>query len=225
MRVLVLGSGGKVGREVIAQIEAASDMVLAGAITGHDGAALDCHPLRGDVLVDFSSPAAVMQLLDRVSGNPLPLVIGTTGFTPDQTARLRAEGTARPILVAANFTLGFGAFRAALLGLAQALPDAGLTLAETYNAAKKPAASGTTQALGRDLTAIRDGATPEIEINRIGDTPGITALRLDLGVAEIALSLTVHSRAAYAAGALQAARWLIGQNKGFYSPADMMKKG
>lgn len=215
MRVAVLGAGGKVGREVVAQIAAADDLTLAKALFGQANEA----GLQADVLVDFSAPAAVMDLLDRLAGKPLPLVIGTTGFSADQAARLRAEGAHRPILIGANFTLGFEAFRRAGLTLAAALPGAGLTVAETYNAQKKPAASGTTLGLVADLSAGgRDVAT---EIHRIGDTPGITTLRLDLGVAEIALTLTVASRAAYAAGALAAARWLMGQPNGTYAPADI----
>lgn len=220
MRVAVLGATGKVGREVLAQIAASPDLTLAET------------PARGgiaevgfdaDVLVDFSSPVAVMALLDRLVGNPLPLVVGTTGFTPEQAARLATEGAHRPILIGANFTLGFEAFRSACIALAEALPIAALTVAETYNAAKKPIASGTTQALVAQL------ATPEravaTEINRIGDTPGITTLHLNLGVAEIALSLTVDSRAAYAAGALSAARWLSRRGAGLYSPTDINLKG
>ncbi|MFP1642979.1 dihydrodipicolinate reductase C-terminal domain-containing protein [Pontitalea aquivivens] len=219
MRVAVLGAGGKVGREVVAQVGAGTDLTLAEAISGRDGAALAAAGFAADVLVDFSTPVAVMDLLDRLAGNPLPLVIGTTGFAPDQAARLRAEGARRPILIGANFTLGFEAFRRAGMMLAATLPGAGLTVAETYNAQKKPAASGTTQGLVADLSA--DGRAVGTEIHRIGDTPGINTLRFDLGVAEISLTLTVASRAAYAAGALAAARWLVGQPNGAYAPADI----
>ena len=219
LRINVLGAGGKVGREVLAQIAADARFALAEAIGGRDGAALAAARLSGDVLVDFSTPAAVMALLDRLDGNPLALVIGTTGFSPEQMTRLCAESARRPLLIGANFTLGFEVFRSACLALAAALPEAELTVAETYNAAKKPAASGTTQGLVGEL------ATPQravaTEINRIGDTPGITTLRLGLGVADISLSLAVHSRAAYAAGALAAARWLAGRASGLYRPADI----
>lgn len=219
MRISVLGAGGKVGRELVAQITAAGDLSLAESISGHDGTALAAATLDADVLVDFSSPGATMDLLDKLTASALPLVIGTTGFSPDQAARLRAEGAHRPIVVGANFTLGFEVFRRCGLLLASELPDAELTVGETYNAAKKPIASGTTQGLIADLAA--EGRPVALQINRLGDTPGINTLRLDLGVAEISLTLTVASRAAYAAGALAAARWLCTQPKGAYAPADI----
>lgn len=222
MRIAVLGAGGKVGRELVAQINAAPDLSLAEAISGRDGTALAASRLDADILVDFSSPSATMNLLDKVAGRALPLVIGTTGFSPDQAARLAAEGAHRPILVGANFTLGFEAFRRCGLLLASDLPLANLTVEETYAAAKKHAASGTTQGLIADLST--DGRTVATQINRLGDTPGINTIRLDLGVAEVVLTLTVASRAAYAAGALTAARWLCTQTKGAYAPADISRK-
>lgn len=61
--------------------------------------------------------------------------------------------------------------------------------------------------------------TPDIQ--RIGDTPGINTIQLSLGFATIELKLTVHSREAYAAGAVAAAIWLINQPNSVYAPADM----
>lgn len=219
MRVALLGAGGKVGREVVAQIGDADDLTLAEMISGRDGSELATARLDADVLIDFSAPDAVMDLLDRLAGNPLPLVIGTTGFSADQTARLQAEGKFRPIMIGANFTLGFEAFRRAGQMLASALPAAALTVGETYSAQKKPDASGTTKMLVADLSGMNRRVTTEIR--RLGDTPGINELRFDLGVAEISLTLSVGSRAAYAAGALAAARWLVGRPNGAYAPSDI----
>ena len=221
MRIAVLGASGKVGRELVAQIAAAPDLTLAEAISGSNASSLAAG-LSADLLVDFSTPDAVMALLDHLPASPLPLVIGTTGFTTDQATRLKAEGRHRPILIGANFTLGFEAFRTAGLMLAAALPDAALCVEETYNAAKKPAASGTTLGLVADLTSA--GREITIKINRISETSGINTLHFDLGEARLSLTLEVASRAAYAAGALSAARWLLDQPSGVYAPSDMSNK-
>lgn len=220
MRIAVLGATGKVGRELVAQIEAAPDLHLAEAI-GSGGGGLAAARLDADLLVDFSTPDATMALLDRLAGDPLPLVIGTTGFSVAQAERLAAEGARRPILVAANFTFGFQPFRAAALALARALPEARITVSETYGAAKKPAASGTTRGLVADLAAIRPGQTIATGIFREGACPGINEVSFDAGVVSLGVKLTVASRAAYAAGALAAARWLTGRAPGAYTSADM----
>jgi 4-hydroxy-tetrahydrodipicolinate reductase len=222
MRVSVLGAGGKVGREVLAQIAASPDLALQGQLSGRDHVGLGALTASADVLIDFSAPITTMALLDALAdADGVPIVVGTTGFTAEQAERLAAEGLRRPILIGANFTLGFEPFRRAAAALAQALPQAGLTVCETYNAAKKPLASGTTQGLVSDLAKLAEKREVATEIHRIGDVAGINTIRFDLGVAEIELTLTVASRAAYAAGALAAARWLMGQPKGAYTPADI----
>lgn len=221
MRIAVHGASGKVGREVVAQIEAAPDLILAETISGsYANAAMSV--VSAEVLIDFSTPDAVMLLLERLTGNALPLVIGTTGFTVEQAARLTTEGHNRPLLIGANFTLGFECFRNAGLMLAAALPEAELCVEETYNVAKKIAASGTTQGLVTDLSS--DGRAVATKINRVGETAGINTLHFDLGVARLSLTLDVASRAAYAVGALSAARWLLGKPNGVYAPSDTSRK-
>ncbi|MFC7705433.1 dihydrodipicolinate reductase C-terminal domain-containing protein [Plastorhodobacter daqingensis] len=213
MRVAVLGAGGRVGKALVARIRAAGDLELAGT-PGRD---LALTPITGDVVVDFSGPTGTMALLDHLSGTDLPVVVGTTGFDPAQMQRLRDEGARRPLFVAANFTPGFGVFRKALLGLAQSLPQARLTLAETYNKAKKRQPSGTTLGLQADISALDPVREVEVALNREGEIAGITAFTLALDSAQITLTLNVDSRDAYAAGALEAARWLRGRAPGFYT--------
>lgn len=226
MRIAVLGAGGKVGREVCRLIEAAPDLTLAERIgTGaalERGVALSAARLDADVVIDFSAPEATMALLDRLRGLPAALVVGTTGFDAPQAARLRDESMRRPVLVGANFTLGFQEFRAAALALAAALPEATLTLGETYNARKKPAASGTTEGLVSDLRALAPAAAPQLDIRREGDVAGVNDLTLDLGASRIEIRLTVNDRAAYAAGAIAGARWLMRRPVGFWQPSDML---
>ncbi len=226
MRISILGASGKVGTELLQQIKRSDDLSLVEAIsTGRVGTDITdlagAHLADTDVIVDFSAPDATMALFDRLAESDRAVVVGTTGFSEAQAKRLESEGARRPILVGANFTKGFEAFAAAARGLAKALPDATLTVGEIYNARKKAAPSGTTKRLCRELGAGR--ARPvETEIGRIGDTPGVNRVTLDYGVATIQLELTVISRAAYAAGALDAACWLAGRQNGFYQPIDML---
>lgn len=221
MRVAVLGASGRVGKALIARIEADEGLVLADALgSGRDAPPLSEGRFDADVLIDFSQPAGTMALLDRLAGNPLPVVVGTTGFDAAQAARLRAEGAHRPVLVAANFTPGFAAFRNALLGLVQALPHAGLTLSETYNAAKKMHPSGTTLGLQADIATLAPDHALKLDLHREGDVAGVTTLTLALESAQIALTLKVDSRDAYAAGALDAARWLSTRPRGHYTLCD-----
>ena len=220
MRVIVHGAGGKVGAALLTQIAEEEGLTLGEAIRGR--ADLPAARFNGDVVIDFSAPEGAVALLDRMAGSPLPVVIGTTGLAPAHLARIEAAAAHRPILLAANFTLGFEPFRIAGQTLAAALPEARLIVGEIYNISKKPTASGTTQQLVAGLTS--PARIPETDIGRVGDTPGVNSITLDLGVSQITLTMTVRSRAAYAAGALSAARWLIGRPAGLYSANDMFRE-
>lgn len=218
MRVVVFGARGKVGQALLSELAATPGMDLGEAIGGR--AELPGAAFSGDVVVDFSAPEGTLALLDRMAGAALPLVIGTTGFSAEQRGAIERAALHRPILIAANFTLGFEEFRSLAKSLSAMLPQAALTVAEVYKADKKPVASGTTQLLAGDLSTPQ--RLPLIDIGREGDVAGINRITLDLGPSRIDLQLTVASRAAYAAGALAAARWLIGQAPGLYQPSDMI---
>jgi len=224
-KITVCGATGKVGRELLALISTDNNLTLAEAISGSgaDGTlGLEEADLsRADVIIDFSSPEATMTLLDRLEGICVPLVVGTTGFSAEQAERLQLEALKRPILVGANFTRGFEAFASAACALGRALPDADITVREVYKAEKKKLPSGTTQRLSAELSGISDSEV-DIAIERIGDTPGINSVTLDYKVASICLELKVHTRAAYAAGALEAAVWLTGRPNGFHVPKDLL---
>lgn len=218
----MLGASGKVGQFIVAEINSTENLYLDEAINSGTMVGLqDARLANVDVLIDFSTPAATMALLDRLERNPLTLVIGTTGFSEEQTNRLRAEAKKRAILVGANFTKGFETFAATALNLVNVFPDATVTVGEIYNAKKKPAASGTTQRLVKELGAAGAGAV-QTDIERIGDVAGVNTVSFDYGVAKLSLSLNVDSRAAYASGAIEAAQWLSQKPKGFYEPKDML---
>ncbi len=239
LKIAVVGASGKVGRELIKLIETSPSEMMAVALvspsslhlgeTSESGASsygpltkealLEC-----DVVIDFSKPDATMTLLDQLHGSGTALVVGTTGFSEQQNARLQSQGDTLPILIGSNFTYGFEPFASAGLILANAIDDADLTVGEIYHQHKKAAASGTTQRLCDLLSRTGpEGTTRTVaqDIQRIGDTPGTNTISLELGFATIELKLTVHSRQAYAAGALKAAKWLVGRDKGNYTPQDL----
>lgn len=218
MRVVVFGARGKVGQALLSELATTEGAQLGEAIGGRSE--LPEARFSGDVVVDFSAPAGTAALLARMAGTALPLVIGTTGFSAEERAAIARAAHHRPILMAANFTLGFEEFRSLAKTLAALVPQAALTVAEVYKAEKAPLASGTTQLLAADLTT--PSRAPHIAIGREGDVAGINRISLDLGPSRIDLTLTVASRAAYAAGALAAARWLIGQPPGLYQTSHMI---
>ena len=107
MRVAVFGARGRMGQEVCRAVEAAADLDLVAAVDADDDLA-EVED-RAEVVVDFTTPDAVMGNLAWCIERGIHVVGGTTGFTAERIAQVRAQLGGAPgvgVLVAANFSIG-----------------------------------------------------------------------------------------------------------------------
>jgi len=237
LRVGVFGASGRVGKLVVEAVLAAPDLVLAAAtvsaaspmlgkpVPGGDVVygAVGALPFAAcDVIVDFSRPAATMDLLDADRHGTIPLVIGTTGFDSFQSTMIEAAAHHRAVVLGANFGRGFPAFLR-LASAAAAESGTSARISEIYHARKKKEPSGTSVLLARAVATAsgRAAADVPIDVAREGETVGVNAVRLDFRPATIEIRYIVHSLASYAEGALAAARWAIGCKPGLHQLADV----
>ena len=195
-----------------------------------------------DVLIDFTHPAGTMHWVNKCVGLRLPMVSGTTGLSAEQIARLKAAGRTIPLVHASNFSVGIHLLRQAAKLLAQELgPGFDIEVVEAHHRHKQDAPSGTALTLLDDLLEVTGGSREQDAIfgreGRTGPRPtgqiGVHALRLGEVVGRhevhfssagetLTLSHTAHSRAAFAAGALRAATWIMGKPAGFYGIEDVV---
>jgi 4-hydroxy-tetrahydrodipicolinate reductase len=242
LRIGVFGASGRVGKLVVEAVLAAPDLTLVAAavsaaspvigkpVPGSDivYGPLDKLPFAAcDVVVDFSRPAATLELLNADGDGGIPVVIGTTGFDSSQSAMIAAAAHRRPIVLGANFGRGFPTFLRLASALAAAEPDAAARISEIYHARKKKEPSGTSALLADAVAAASGRAAADIPIDvvREGETVGVNAVMIDFGPAAIEVRYTVHSLASYAEGALAAARWAIGCKPGLYGLAEIGTEG
>ena len=230
MRIAILGASGRVGTRLIELILANPGLELVAALvsphsrlvgTSVAGGSIEYRPAerwiktRSDVMIDFSTPSASLAMQELLGAENIPVVIGTTGFTPEDDARLTTFASGRPLMISANFARGFEAFRRSAIDFARRMPDADVTISETYHARKKADPSGTSRLLARDLFEAQSLAMgfpapePVILVDRIGETVGINEVRFTMGSARTVFSYRVETLAAYAEGALAAAQWLV----------------
>ncbi|MAU22910.1 MAG: dihydrodipicolinate reductase [Martelella sp.] len=229
MRIGILGASGRVGTSLVELIVSNPGLELAAALVS-PGSRLVGKPVAGssieyrpadaamkshcDVIIDFSTPQASMALQDAIGVKSIPVVIGTTGFSAEDDARLSACCAHRPMLISANFARGFEAFRLNVLGFARMMPEGEPRVSETYHVRKKAEPSGTSRLLARQIEEARTAvmgfaaAKTPITVFREGDTVGINAVSFDLGSAEARFTYQVHTLSAYAEGAIAAAQWL-----------------
>jgi len=256
MRVAVAGSSGRMGRMLIEAVLAAPDLTLAGALDvagspalGQDAAAflgrssgvaitsdLDAGLAAAQVLIDFTRPEGTLAHLDACRRHGVKAVIGTTGFSDAQKARIAAHAEHLAIVMAPNMSVGVNVVLKLLDTAARALATGyDIEIVEAHHRHKVDAPSGTAlamgetvaAALGRDLKACavygREGVTGERDPSTIGfatirggDIVGDHTV-LFAGTGErIEITHKSSSRATYAQGSLRAARFLADKPRGLF---------
>jgi 4-hydroxy-tetrahydrodipicolinate reductase len=197
IKIGLIGSEGRMGK-TIATLHPIIPVEKKTARTS-----IDC-----DVLIDFSSHLA---LLENLSAKK-PIVIGTTGHPTLEVLEKAAEHL--PIFYASNFSLGAAILNEMAKFVSKHFP-ADVDLIETHHAAKKDAPSGTALHLAKSLK------DPTIHSIRSGTVIGEHTLIFNNAQERLTLSHQVHSREAFARGALAAAYFLVGKPAGLYSMDDL----
>ena len=263
LRIVVTGAAGRMGRMVVRAIHETTDMALAGALEredspwlGHDPGPLAGCPTSGlkivadplplllhaDAIIDFSSPAATVELAALAAQARIVHVIGTTGLSEEDLDRIEAAARHAPIVRSGNMSLGVNLLSALTRRAAAALGDEfDIEIVEMHHRMKVDAPSGTALMLGEAAAAgrgialkthsarARDGITGP---RRKGDI-GFASLRGGTVVGDhtvvfagegerIVLQHRAEDRAVFAYGALKACRWAQGRKPGRYSMADVL---
>jgi 4-hydroxy-tetrahydrodipicolinate reductase len=225
MQICVLGRG-KTGSLVasVAEQRGHRVRVLSAADNPH-GSALTAGNLEGvDVIVDFTTPHAILENIEACVGAGRNMVVGTTGWY-DEIPKVRrwVEQKGTGFLYAANFSVGVNLFFEVARTAAAALEHQYFgQIFERHHAQKKDAPSGTAVALQK---VIADASRTELEITsfREGDVVGMHELTLDSPNDTIYLCHDAKSRRGFAEGAVRGAEWLTGK-KGFFDFRSVWKE-
>ena len=162
-----------------------------------------------DVLIDFTTPHAVLANIEAVVRNGKPMVVGTTGWYGEmQRVKALVEATGTGFVFGANFSYGVNLFFQILKAAAPALAH-GYSghITERHHIQKKDAPSGTAVAMQRVLQSDKVDITSERE----GDVTGTHTLELTSLGDRIVLTHEATSRRTFAEGAVLAAEWIVGR--------------
>ncbi len=225
MNILVLGRG-KTG-SLVAEVarERGHHVKVVGAAENPRSAALTADKLAAiDVVIDFTTPASVLQHIEACLRAGKSIVVGTTGWY-GELPRIRelVQQHKGSLLYASNFSIGVNLFFEVARNAAAALQHEYFgQIFERHHAQKKDAPSGTAISLQR---IIRETAGTELEITsfREGDVVGMHELVLDSPSDTIYLCHDAKSRRGFAEGAVRASEWLIGK-KGFFDFKDVWRE-
>ena len=228
MRVLVLGAGktGKLVASVAA--EHGHSVHVLDASENKNAAALTAPLIAGfDVIIDFTTPEAVVQNMRACLANGAKMVIGTTGWyekLPDARAQALRRGAS--LLYGSNFSIGVQLMLKLGERMSSELKRAGYTLSitETHHASKLDAPSGTALSLREVVSKAAGEDNIPIHSIRNEDTVGVHALAASSAGDKILLTHEAVSRRGFAEGAVRAAEWLAGNRPGVYDFRDIYEK-
>ena len=262
LRIAITGASGRMGRMLVEAVLAADDLELAAALDrvgspalGQDAGAFlgqttgvaitdDLHAglSKADVLIDFTRPEGTMAHLALCAELGVRTVVGTTGFSPDEKAKIGEFAQRAAVMMAPNMSVGVNVVLKLLQQASKALAQGyDIEIVEAHHRHKVDAPSGTAlkmgevvaEALGRDLktsavygregvTGERDPSTIGFATVRGGDVIGDHTV-MYLGIGErIEISHKASSRATFAQGSLRAARFLGERRTGLFDMNDVL---
>ncbi len=212
MRILILGAGktGKLVSDVAT--ERGHSVYVLDAKENKEAAALTFPFVTGfDVVIDFTTPEAVVQNMRACLAAGAKMVIGTTGWydkLPDM--RGLAERKQAGLLYGTNYSIGVQVMVQLATKMGELLKDAGYTFSidETHHVSKLDAPSGTALTLAKAVKTASGASDVPIEAHREGDATGTHVLVAQGSSDKIILTHESFSRRGFAEGAVRAAEWL-----------------
>ena len=232
MRAIVCGANGAMGRLIC---EALGDEVVGRvSIDGENGVPKtfdELGELAADVVIDFSHHTAVASVLDYAKKIGSAAVIGTTGHTEEEKALIHAAAGEIPVFYAGNVSLGIAVLCRLVKEAVRFFPEADIEIVEIHHTRKVDAPSGTAHMLFNAVKAVRPNAwencgrsgegkrtRDEVGVHalRMGNVVGIHEVHINTGTQTLVLKHESGSRAMLADGAVSAAKFMAGKEKGMY---------
>jgi len=248
INVLINGFNGKMGQEVLAQV---NSNINFNCICGTDiqagnvqGIKVYSNPeeisQKVDVIIDFSIPKATLNILEYANKNHIPTVIATTGFSDDDLKVIENYSKTLPIFKSANMSYEINLMADLVANLAAKLKDSDIEILDTHHNRKIDSPSGTALILADSINNALDN-TMNYEYNRHSKKEkrtkneiGIHSIRGGTEVGKhtvyffgdnesFEITHTVNSRSIFAKGALKAAEFILDKPNGLYNMKDLIK--
>lgn len=250
MQVLIVGCNGSMGQVVVDELKNISDIdVICGIDRTPNKIIQDFNVYskfsdineKIDVIIDFSHPFYLDDMLDYSRNNRIPIVIATTGYSDVEMEKIYKLSNKSAVFYSANTALGVNVFMSLIVAAAEKLGSKfDIDIIEKHHATKEDSPSGTTKSILNNLESKlnkkykyvygRNGVNNSRKENEIG-IYSIRAGNHDsnhsisfIGDNEsIDIESNVSSLSAFAKGAIQAAIYIENADAGYYDMSDILK--
>ncbi|WP_324825027.1 4-hydroxy-tetrahydrodipicolinate reductase [Sinanaerobacter sp. ZZT-01] len=240
VKTVIVGAG-RTGKEVRKKVDEAEDMELIGVVTRH-GADEKCLDSLAEleeipeVIIDFSKPERLDEILHYAESNSIPLILGTTAYSEEQKNMIYKLSEKIPIVYTSNFSLGITVLKQVLKQITPILKEEfDIEVEEMHHSAKLDSPSGTTKMLLETLNKEQEyklvyGRNGN---ERRGKEIGVHSLRggtvagqhniVYAGEDELLqISHQAHSNSIFAKGAVKAAKFILQKRNGIYDMSDVL---
>ncbi|MGB2630850.1 MAG: 4-hydroxy-tetrahydrodipicolinate reductase [Candidatus Omnitrophota bacterium] len=175
-----------------------------------------------DCLIEFTSPEATLRHVDICVKKKIPMVIGTTGLGPEGENRIAEAAKKIPVVFSPNMAIGVNLLFNLVKEAARVLEkDFEIKIDETHHVHKKDAPSGTAKMIAKVIRE-SSGVDAPIEAFREGEVIGNHGIIFDGKYEKLEIRHDAKSRDVFAAGAIEAAKFVAGKAPGLYSMADVL---
>jgi 4-hydroxy-tetrahydrodipicolinate reductase len=263
INAIVVGAAGRMGRMIVNAIQNAEGITCTGAIEipGHPSQGQDLGVVagvgelgvqieadlksviqQGAVVIDFTSAEASLGNMEVAAQHHKPMVVGSTGFSPEQLEQVKKLTKGFPCCLAPNMSVGVNLMFKVVEEMAKTLgSDYDCEIVEAHHRMKKDAPSGTALQLGKVIARglgrkwaevgvygrkglIGERSTAEIGIHaiRAGDIVGEHTVIFGGMGERLEVTHRAHTRDTLARGAVRAAKWVVTQKPGLYDMGDVL---
>lgn len=247
--ILLCGCNGRMGQVITRCVRERDDCQIVAGID-LSGKALNDYPVvsspdllnvSADVIIDFSHPSALMPLLDYAEAHHTPIVLSTTGYTPEQVEEIHRASERLPVFFSGNMSLGINLLIALAKTAVSVLGDGfDVEIIEKHHNQKLDAPSGTALMIADAVSACME-EVPSYVYDRHAQRKkrskheiGIHSVRGGTIVGEhevlfaghdetISISHSAQSKEVFAAGSINAAVFLAGKTPGLYDMNDLIR--
>ena len=249
VRAIMHGCNGKMGRAITTLAKEDAEVEIVAGVDAYTEVAneypvfdsIEKCDVEADVVIDFSNAKAVDGLLDYCVEKQIPVVLCTTGLSEEQLQEVEEASKKVAVLRSANMSLGINTLFKLLQDAAKVFASAGfdIEIVEKHHNQKLDAPSGTALALADSMKEVLDDDyfyrydRSQLRQKRDPKEIGISAVRGGTIVGEhevifagedevIEFKHTAHSKAVFAKGAVEAAKFLAGKPAGMYDMRDVI---
>lgn len=263
IKAIVMGAAGRMGRMVVNAIQSAEGMACAGAVEapGHPAVGKDAGTVaglgelgvtigddlqsviqEGAVIIDFTAAEASLKNMGIAAQHHTPMVVGSTGFSPEQLEQVKKLTKGFPCCLAPNMSVGVNLMFKVVEEMARTLGnDYDVEIVEAHHRMKKDAPSGTALRLGevaarglgrnwaeagvygrKGLIGERTNKEIGMQVIRAGDIVGEHTVIFGGMGERIEVTHRAHTRDTFARGAVRAAQWIVNQKPGLYDMSDVL---